>query len=294
MKEDNKYPAKILLFGEHTILRGSCALAIPWWKRYSNWQQAKPVTQQADLLQLAVYLDQEFPYLFRTEDLRKDLAAGYFLESNIPTGYGLGSSGSVCVAVFDRYATATARRKLSFMGARPFFAKMESFFHGSSSGTDPFIIYQKQSIKLLPDGKFVEVDLKPLPEGWKFFLLDTGKARQTGPIVNYFTERFDTDANFKQSTEQIWIPATDQAIDALLQENVVGLFDAFRTISQFQLAELPPMVLPAIRPSWEAGLASGDYLLKICGAGGGGFCLGLTQKWEQSQEQLKDWALTLL
>jgi mevalonate kinase len=294
MSEANTYPAKVLLFGEHTILRGSCALATPWWKRYSSWQQAQNIAPDAGLLQFAVYLDQNFPYLFRTDDLRKDLSAGCFLASSIPTGYGLGSSGSVCVAIFDRYANATARRKLRLEGLRPFFAKMESFFHGSSSGTDPLIIYQQQSIKLLADGSFEEVELKPLPGGWRLFLLDTRQARQTGPIVSYFTARFDTDGDFKQKTERLWIPATDQAIDALLQQDVTGLADAFRAISQFQLDELPPMVLPAIRPAWEGGLKTGDYLLKICGAGGGGFCLGLTKDWELTQELLKDWELALL
>lgn len=294
MNEERQYPAKILLFGEHTILRGSCALAMPWWKRYSSWQQAENTRQQADLLQLAVYLDQEFPYLFRTNDLRKDLDNGFFLSSNIPTGYGLGSSGTVCVAVFDRYATATARRQVSLLGAKSFFAKMESFFHGSSSGTDPVIIYQQQCIKLFPDGILQEVEAPSLPNKWHFFLLDTQKARQTGPLVNYFTDRFDMDTDFQERTKKHWIPATDQAIDALLQQDVQLLWEAFLAISQFQLAELPPMVLPAIRPAWETGLSSGLYLLKICGAGGGGFCLGLTQNWEQTRHALKDWELILL
>ncbi|MEL7219811.1 MAG: hypothetical protein AAGJ93_00750 [Bacteroidota bacterium] len=294
MSDDQKYPAKILLFGEHTILRGSCALAMPWWKRYSKWEQAADTTQQADLLQLAVYLDQEFPHLFQTHQLRQDLDDGYYLYSTIPTGYGLGSSGTVCVAVFDRYATATARRKVSLLGAKPFFAQMESFFHGSSSGTDPLIIYQQQSIQLFPDGTISDVDIPALPKNWCFFLLDTKKARQTGPLVNYFTERFDTDTNFQQRTKRHWIPATNEAINALLQQDMPSLWQAFKSISQFQLAELPPMVLPLVQSAWKKGLSSELYLLKICGAGGGGFCLGLTQNWKQTQQALKDWELILL
>lgn len=292
MKQDNKYPAKVLLFGEHTILRGSQALAIPLWQRYSSWQkEGGELYQQASLIQLAEYLDQELPYLFHTNTLRADLAKGYHLASNIPTGYGMGSSGAVCVAVFDRYATATAKRQLTLHGPKAFLAKMEGFFHGSSSGTDPLIIYLQESIALAPNGQFETVELPALKDNWQFFLLDTEHARQTAPLVRYFTDRYDTDRAFASQVDQQWIPPTNNAIDALRDQNMLSLVLAFRQISQFQFNELPPMVLDSIRPIWEQGLQSGNYYLKICGAGGGGFCLGLTQDWAATQEELEAWKL---
>jgi mevalonate kinase len=37
------------------------------------------------------------------------------------------------------------------------------------------------------------------------------------------------------------------------------------------------MIPDSIRPVWEQGLKSGAYTLKLCGAGGGGFLLGIAQ-----------------
>ena len=34
------------------------------------------------------------------------------------------------------------------------------------------------------------------------------------------------------------------------------------------------------------GISTGDYFLKVCGAGGGGFMLGFTDQWERTQEKL--------
>jgi mevalonate kinase len=283
---DKKFPAKVLLFGEHTILRGSSALAAPLWARHSQWKTGGTAAQQASLVDMAAYLEEHFSEAFDLTKFRKDLAAGYYLDSNIPVGYGLGSSGAVCVAVYTTYITPQGEAQLESEGAKVFFARMEAFFHGTSSGTDPLIIYLQQAIRLLPDGGFQQETIPPLPPGWKLFLLDTGKSRQTAPLVAYFTRRFDEEADFRNAVRTQWIAPTNAAIEALLTGETEALWQHFRQISQFQIDHLPPMVLPSINDIWQQGLASDHYLLKICGAGGGGYCLGLSCDWEKTQKAL--------
>jgi len=293
MTTPNKYPAKVLLLGEHTILRGSRALAMPLWTHYSSWEWGRP-GEATDLLALADYLDRDLPAQFATDRFRADLRAGLFLSSSIPVGYGLGSSGAVCVAVFARYATPAGHQQLDVLGPKAFFATMESYFHGASSGTDPLICYLEQSVQLFPTGTYAPVTLPPLVAGWQFFLLDTGQTRQTGPLVDYFLQRYDAEADFRAAVQAAWLQPSDAAIDALLAGDRALLAVNFRKISQFQLAALPPMVIPQVRPAWAAGLATGNYLLKICGAGGGGYCLGLTDNWARTKTQLADWKLVPL
>lgn len=287
----NKFPAKVLLFGEHTILRGSRALAMPLWARYSEWQTGGSPQQQADLTALADYLEEHFPSAFDIQQFRQDLAAGSYLASTIPVGYGMGSSGAVCVAVFTAYATAAGREQLSQQGPKAFFAKIESFFHGTSSGTDPLLSYLQEALQLFPDGTFQPATIASLPKGWTLFLLDTGHARQTAPLVQYFTQRFDQDQDFQQLSQREWIAPTNQAIDALLTGQLEILWNVWQMISQFQLTHLPPMILPAVVDPWQKGLAGSNYLLKICGAGGGGYCLGISRDWVKTQVLLKDWPL---
>ncbi len=282
----NAFPAKVLLFGEHTILRGSHGLALPLHTHHSAWRYGGTPTQQAGLMPLQIYLRDQFPTAFDHAQLARDLAAGRYLASTIPTGYGLGSSGAVCVAVFDGYATPAGHQLLTDMGPKAFFARMESCFHGTSSGVDPLIIYENAAIRLLPGGSYQAVALPPPTGGWQFFLLDTRHPRSTGPLVAHFVARYDTDSDFRKRTDVAWSAPTDAAIDALLRNDMPALWANFAAISTFQLDELPLMVLPEVRQAWYDGLATGMYLLKLCGAGGGGYCLGLTPDWPATQAAL--------
>ena len=58
------------------------------------------------------YLDKHLPTHYDLQQLRADLAAGWYLASDIPVGYGLGSSAALCVAVFERYATEEGKAAL--------------------------------------------------------------------------------------------------------------------------------------------------------------------------------------
>ena len=69
-----------------------------------------------------------------------------YFDSSIPQGYGVGSSGALVAAIYDKYATDKitvlenlTREKL--LKLKIIFSKMESFFHGKSSGLDPLNSY---------------------------------------------------------------------------------------------------------------------------------------------------------
>ncbi|HEV2830701.1 MAG TPA: hypothetical protein VGW31_01860 [Hanamia sp.] len=44
----------------------------------------------------------------------------------------------------------------------------------------------------------------------------------------------------------------------------------------------------------KQGLNNGDYFLKLCGAGGGGYMLGFTDNWIQTQEKLQEFDLEVI
>ena len=57
---------------------------------------------------------------------------------------------------------------------------------------------------------------------------------------------------------------------------------------------LPPMIPFELRELWMQGLESKDFYLKICGAGGGGFMLGVTEDWEGIQPYLEGYTVEVL
>lgn len=285
--------AKILLFGEHIVLQGAEALAMPWTAFSGQWARAADASQR-ELPLFANYLQQlqQQQKLMSPLDIvafQKDLRKGIYFKSDIPTGYGAGSSGALCAALYKRYQTAAAPEDLSLLQRQ--FAQLESFFHGSSSGTDPLICYLEQAIHIVPGQgiRAFDWDWKDYPN-LHFFVIDTGIQRQTAPWVAAFKAKAE-DKLFKAQMKDILIPASNQAIQALLQGRNKVLFRAFSQISALHYLNLKDFIPPAFHQLWKTGLSNDQYMLKLCGAGGGGFILGISREIEILHQLQRDYKL---
>ena len=103
--------AKILLFGEYGIIKDAKGLSIPYnfYKgalKISDTKNDEAQTSNQKLSEFADYLEHINRTLvtFNTKQLREDLAKGLYFDSSIPQGYGIGSSGALVAAIYDRYA----------------------------------------------------------------------------------------------------------------------------------------------------------------------------------------------
>lgn len=276
MKE---YASKLLLFGEYTIINGSRALAMPYPAYSGRWTTSD--VRDERLLAFAEYLEQQdhLRYILDLTAFRKALDQGLYFESNIPVGYGLGSSGALCAAVYDRFAVASiGRREVDrFAELRRDLALMESHFHGSSSGTDPLICYIGHPVVIRPEG---EIELVNLPDTAgmpsPLFLVDTNISRSTGPLVENYLERCK-DPDYALRIRDELNPLVNELIDDFLQANWKQVATGMAAVSRFQWTWFRDMIPPDLLPLWEEGMLSGDYYLKLCGAGGGGFLLGIAR-----------------
>lgn len=262
------YPAKILLYGEQTILRGGCGLAVPYPSLSLRWQAGQPDDR---LLIFADYLAETLPTkLFQATEFKDFLRSGRRLTGDIPTGYGLGSSGAVCAAAWDGFAT-DAGKALAGEDLRSLLAGMERHFHGQSSGTDPLICYLNQPVLL---GGGSPPTVTELPDGWNegFFLLDTGIERSASEYIDRFTGRYDADAGFAKAIDAEWTAPANAAIDALIARDRAALWQHTARISDFQRQEFPDFIPANLHDKWKGE----SYVLKLCGAGGGGMMLGLS------------------
>ena len=266
----SSYPAKVLLFGEHTVLRGGRGLAVPYEDLSLHWEESRP---DESLLRFCDYLKEKVsPSILDTNLLEDCLLEDWRLAGNIPVGYGLGSSGAVVAAVFDRFATEEGK-KLQGEALKRQLAVMEGHFHGDSSGTDPMICYLRQPMVLGGDEAPRAVDL---PVNWAshFFLVDTGRTRKASTLIRKFTEAYDGKPEFAIQVDNFWKPKADAAISALLHGRHEDLREAFKSISEFQLKSMRTFIPKPIRKQWTGD----NYRLKICGAGGGGMLLGMADR----------------
>jgi mevalonate kinase len=282
--------SKILLFGEYSVIRKSQALSIPY-NIFSGTLVRRPKKRDEHLLGLIEYLGSLKDSPIELEKLAFDVNRGLHFDSSIPQGFGLGSSGALCAALYDAYGKTTSKQ-VDIEGLKENLAVLESYFHGASSGLDPLISYKNCPI-LVKGGKLSSIDLVSRQKDWFFFLLNTKVKRKTAPLVKIFLKKCEDQA-FTKVFDEIFTPLTDNCINSFLQGDGEGLFHNFRELSQFQWTYFAPMIPEAFRPLWKSGFADESFYLKLCGAGGGGYLMGITHDLEQAREKLADYEFTAL
>jgi len=299
------FPAKILLFGEYTILMGSLALSIPYHAFTAtlafpdNVEPAssrKQVTSNLHLFEFYQYLAGQgdyFSQIIDFERFHKDLVQGMFLQSTIPAGYGLGSSGALVAAVFERFARHLPSKDEiatdeGMLRLKTIFSEMESFFHGKSSGFDPSVSFLKRPLLLGQDGV---PELTNLPHAFSaagsgIFLLDTGQTGKTAPLVKLFLERFKPEGKITEEGEAL-IKMIDKLVNSFLDFSDYQFWELMKKFSLKQTKEFKPMIPENIISLWLEGIESRLYYLKLCGSGGGGFLAGFAPDLKKATEFLQ-------
>lgn len=242
---------------------------MPWTVRSAQWKYDNNSVRKGQLLEFAAWLGKTHPDWFDVGKFVEEIGQGLYLESNIPEGYGVGSSGSVCAAVVDRFGTEIWTKRPQILKAM--FSEVESYFHGTSSGLDPLVIFTGQAIRF-KQNKIEAVKLPGGGDGFRFYIVDTGKARKTAPLVRKFKSRIE-DFDFRNAVKLQYVSASEQAIDAFLAADPVKLWKPLMRLSVFQYEQMQEMIPLAFRPVWESGIAENDFFMKLCGAGGGGYLL---------------------
>jgi mevalonate kinase len=285
------FNSKVLLFGEYSIIKDSMALSIPYDKFGGSLSFKYDKSIDPELRDLSKYLKSmfarsEYEMSFDIDSFEFDVGRGLFFDSSIPQGYGLGSSGALVAAIYSNYFKSS-KGNLSISEMKNIFAQMENYFHGASSGVDPLISYEEAP--MLINGKGPDVCSVTIPDyssgDGAIFLLNTGRPRRTEPLVNLFLEKCKGE-EFDRLCQKVLLPITNGCITSFMEGNVSSLFEFFRQLSDFQYRHFTPMIPTLYQDLWKEGIDDGLFYLKLCGAGGGGFILGMTKDFEQTTQLL--------
>lgn len=267
-----KYHSKLLLFGEYTVTLGSGALAIPYEKYSGCWDFGNGHEQSKQgLRKLAEYVGQnhELAVKYNLTAFYEALDRGLYFASDIPSGYGLGSSGAVVAAFYETYSLlrsdvlALLKHELSLL---------ECAFHGASSGIDPLVSLINLVVHISDQNEiFTSVMDK---KDYRMFLMDTGITRKTGPLVSLFKNKLNADIKFKDAVQQL-TKINRAAISSYIADDRIALFGQFDSISKIQYDFFGEMIPDHFREIWKTGLDSNKFRIKLCGAGGGGVLMGI-------------------
>jgi mevalonate kinase len=299
--------SKILLFGEYGIIEDSKGLSIPFnfFKGGLRIGDMSELIEKESNLNLKKFRD----YLlkieitkveFDFEKLNLDLDKGMFFDSSIPQGYGVGSSGALVAAFYDRYAINKITvlenlTKSKILVLKNIFSTMESFFHGKSSGLDPLNSYLSLPI-LIHSKNEVETTGIPSQESkgkGAVFLLDSGKSSDTAPMVDLFFKSMKN-KNYNKMIQEEFIKTTDSCVDDFLNGNFNSLFKNIKVLSKVVLKNFKPMIPENFHNIWAKGIESDEYFLKLCGSGGGGYILGFAKDFKKAQKSLNDFDLEVV
>jgi mevalonate kinase len=272
------------------------ALMIPLKRFSAQWQfpqsrnRAASLPSNQSLKRFCQYLSENeaFSNLFDLLTLRRDLDEGLFLASNVPSGYGLGSSGTLVAAVYDRYAI---QKTDDYLQLKTLFGQMESHFHGSSSGIDPLQCYLGKPFKITPNGVELLSD-EFLKKDIHICLIDTKIKSNTKPLVNHFkTQRENPE--FLSRFQAEYVPCVTSCINSMIEGNKELFFNSLKQLTKGQLEFLRPMVTDNTLVHFSTDYDF-NFGVKISGSGGGGYVLGFTDDVEQASKLLNDFEVIWL
>ncbi len=307
---EEAFPAKVMLFGEYSLLYGSQAITIPYpgftahlafphskmdARELNSAKHSNRKLREFQQFLISPHAPMSFRDLMNMEAFGLDLKNGIYLLSNVPSGYGLGSSGVLVASVFHRYAHPTNQQNMkteydenTLSQLKQVFASMEGYFHHNSSGLDPLSSYIKQPL-LTQSGHCQTTLFSPLQPKDTFFLLNTGRSRNTSALVQSF-EKKAKDPGFKKIMTEQYLPCNDRCIDDLLGQPG-KLKESIRQLSDLQRVIFPNLIPEKMIKVWDEGLTKGIFSLKLCGAGGGGYLLGFTNNIAETRNLLREYTM---
>jgi mevalonate kinase len=290
MKEN--FNGKIILFGEYTIINDGIGLAAPIQKfsgsisdtQESDCHKIKNCSDSNQIETLSKFIDHisSSPILNDILDLRKiaTIKNDLTFESNIPVGYGVGSSGALCAAILYEFSKQKISRSTSdtseILRLKDILSLMEGYYHGSSSGIDPLISYLNRTLMLKGSGsniEFCHLDYDSNSLLKNIFLIDTQKTRKASYFVQQYLQQIESGETNQQTLERLK-EVTENCIHFLVNDNIIEFQKSLYELSKIQFIHFRQMIPEYYHSIWYEGLESGKFLLKLCGAGGGGYILG--------------------
>jgi mevalonate kinase len=275
-----RVPGKWILVGEHSVLRGATAVAMP------NSDVALELVFESASEPSASFTVHPPEARLMIEEILSSVAkegqkftqpAGQLsICSTIPIGAGVGSSAALCVALTRWMAQPLA---IAAGEVLEFATQLEHRFHGRSSGLDVAVVSSQQPVTYVMGRGPEALGIQNLP---KFTLHDTqlrGATKECIAQVNHLRER---DPKLGLQLDQAMESASAHAVEGLKSFDAG---DKKQGLAQLQLAMQKArdcfyswQLVPSSAKRLEEDLLNqGALAVKLTGAGGGGMVVAL---WE--------------
>lgn len=199
-------PAKVIFSGEHAVVYGKPALAaaINLSLTFSLEVDQK---KQKTLIQKEIFFISEKVKEFLNKKKIKfnDRKFKYQIESNIPIGYGLGSSAALSTASVAAFLNFYSQKNFSQPEINQLAYEVEKYFHKKPSGIDNTtscfggLIYYRKEFEFLRNISVLNFKI-PNKIGERLFLIDSGKPKETTKeMVTIVAKRYNKEPRLIES-----------------------------------------------------------------------------------------------
>lgn len=278
-------PGKIILFGEHAVVYGRPAIAVPVIdvRAEATLQRAKtspgfrvvaPDLQRDYFLAeagsddpLSRIIQLTLAHLGQTPPPDVVLQ----ISSTIPLGRGLGSGAAISTAIV-RALGQFFERPLSPANISNLVYEVEKFYHGTPSGIDNTVVAFEQPVYFIKG-----VPLKRIGVGWPFTLVigDTGVIASTKEVVGDLRRRWQADQEYYEGYfDEIGTIA--QQARVMIERGVSDIARLGKLMNENQeILETIGVSAPVLGQLIEAARQGGAAGAKLSGAGWGGNMIAL-------------------
>ena len=278
-------PGKIILFGEHAVVYGRPAMAIPVTEVQAR-ATLQPAAPGADFRLVASNLgrDEWLTQAAAADPLATTVrlalqhlqaeapAATLHVSSTIPLGRGLGSGAAVSTAIVRALAQFVGRA-LPPAEVSDLVYEVEKLYHGTPSGIDNTVIAFNQPVYFV---RGQPIRRMAVAAPFTLVIADTGIVSPTHKAVGYVRERRDVNpARYDHYFDQIQV-LVDQA-RLIIEQDSTELTTLGQLMNENQkILETIGVSSSALTNLVDAARRAGAWGAKLSGAGWGGNMIALT------------------
>jgi len=273
-KAINHVYSKVILCGEHSVLRGGKAIVIPLKDhsvQYTLELNGEPlaVEYDASVATFEILIEGTFEKALELLELkREDARVKISLKSLVPLGKGLGGSAAVCVFVAKVFESLNLLQDTTVFS---FAVELENMFHGESSGVDV--------AGCLSDGPQVYVRgkvLRPIKsnvQGLVFGLSDCGTSGDTEESIEKVLRLKNQNKDFFYSLDSDMNEASGLLAEAIEKGEATKLVRSFQKSSN--VFKSWGLVTESMAETADKLQQAGALMTKPTGSGLGGCILSV-------------------
>lgn len=278
-------PAKTILFGEHAVVYGEPAIAIPlpnirtYAEIFPSGEDFRIYSKNTDLNSTYNELDSASGIKKLLDILRDEFTLSYLpsaalqIKSDIPIASGLGSGAALSVAIIREFAQYF-QKTLSNERINEIAFEIEKIYHGFPSGIDnTTITYETPIFFSKPDGfRRLTADISKLP----LLIIDSGIRSETVNVVSNVKKNYEKNKTFIEEIGSLVKTAEKELIKGDLKEIGKLMYENQHLLTQINVSckELDQYISIAKQ--------NGALGSKLTGAGRGGNFLVLAEDLEHA------------